>query len=122
MKRNSRQILGKWGEEIAAQYLTNHGHQILERNYRSPYGEIDLITRIGDTIVFTEVKTRASHSLGKPEISVSSRKQLHMIQSAEYYIQQHLKCSGIWRIDVIAIERQVSGKPPVITQFENAIS
>jgi len=122
MTQTKRQRLGKWGEETAARYLAAHGHQILENNYRTPYGEIDLITRLEDTIVFVEVKTRASDTLGMPEISVTSRKQVHMIQSAEYYIQQHPLSSHTWRIDVVAIQRQASGGSPKITHFENAIA
>jgi putative endonuclease len=122
MTSSSRQRLGKWGEETAAQYLLACGHQILDCNLRTPYGEIDLITRMEDTIIFVEVKTRASETLGKPEISVTPRKQLHMIQSAKYYIQQHPELSSTWRIDVIAIQRQPAEEEPLITHFKNAIA
>ncbi|OGO65875.1 MAG: YraN family protein [Chloroflexi bacterium RBG_19FT_COMBO_47_9] len=122
MTQTSHQRLGKWGEETAARYLAAHGHQILETNYRTPYGEIDLITRLGDAIIFVEVKTRSSPTLGMPEISVTPRKKLHMIQSAEYYIQQHSQASDTWRIDVIAVQRHKSDQTPEITHFENAIA
>jgi putative endonuclease len=122
MTQTSRQRLGKWGEEVAANYLSARGYCVLETNFRTPYGEIDLITRLEDTIIFVEVKTRSSRSLGRPEVSVSHRKQLHMIQSAEYYIQQNPQPLGMWRIDVLAIERHSSGEPPDVTHFKNAIS
>ena len=122
MTNNTRQRLGKWGEETATIFLTDRGYQILERNFRTPYGEIDLIARLEDTIVFVEVKTRSSQTLGMPEISVTSRKQMHMLQSAEYYIQQHPDLPCTWRIDVIAIQRLTSDGSPQITQFENVVA
>lgn len=122
MTPNPRQRLGKWGEETAARYLTALGHEILEYNYRTPYGEIDLITRLDETIVFVEVKTRGSKILGMPEISVTARKQMHMLHSAEYYIQQHPQLSSTWRIDVIAIQHLGTGESPSIMHFENAVA
>jgi putative endonuclease len=122
MTQNFRQRLGKWGERTAASYLTGRGYLILDNNCRTPYGEIDLITRIDNTIVFVEVKTRASQILGMPEISVSARKRMHMIQSAEYYIQQHPAAACTWRIDVIAIQRTSSEEAPSIMHFENAVA
>ena len=122
MTQSSRQRLGKWGEEVAAHYLAARGHQILETNHRTPYGEIDIITQMDGVTVFVEVKTRASSTLGAPEISVTHRKQMHMLQSAEYYIQQHAQGNETWRIDVIAIQRTKPDQPPEITHFENAIS
>lgn len=122
MTQNKRQRLGKWGEETATVYLSGCGYQILERNCRTPYGEIDLIARHEDTIIFVEVKTRASSTLGMPEVSVTPRKQMHMLQSAEYYIQQHPDELHAWRIDVIAIQRKTTGEPPEIRHFENAVA
>jgi putative endonuclease len=122
MTPNHRQSLGKWGEGAAAQYLANCGYQLFERNYRTPYGEIDLITRVDDTIVFVEVKTRASRTFGLPEISVTSQKRLHMIHCAEYYIQQHPEAKCSWRIDVIAVQRMASQEQPLIKHFKNAIA
>jgi len=121
MTQISKQRLGKWGEEAAAKYLMAQGHQILHTNYRTPYGEIDLITRSNDTTVFVEVKTRSTNMYGKPEVSITPRKQLHMLQSAEYYIQQHSPAFGTWRIDVIAIQLPRASEPPEITHFKNAI-
>ncbi len=120
-----RQSLGRWGEELAARYLAEQGYTILARNSRTPHGEIDLIASEGEqagtaTIVFVEVKTRASRSFGYPEVSVSARKTAHLIASAEYYIQQHPELRCAWRIDVIAI-RRTGGGPPEIVHFKNAV-
>jgi putative endonuclease len=116
MKHNQR--IGKWGEETAAEYLVQKGCEIVGRNVRTPYGEIDIVARQGDTIIFVEVKTRTSNTMGLPEESITPRKREHMIACAEHYAAEHEIDN--WQIDVISIE----GKPgiePVITYFENAI-
>jgi putative endonuclease len=116
-----RQSLGRWGESQAAQYLSQKGFTILERNARTPYGELDLITRENDTLVFIEVKTRASTSLGPPEVSVSTTKQKHLLAAAQAYVQAHSELIQDWRIDVIAILR-LKDRPPQIEHFENIIT
>lgn len=116
---NEKRALGTWGETAAADYLLARGYAILERNVRTPYGEIDLVAQFGNQIVFIEVKTRKSRLYGAPEVSVSSRKQAHMIACAESYRQSHPDLDCGWQIDVIAIERH--GKRVEIVHFENAI-
>jgi putative endonuclease len=126
---NPRQSLGRRGEALAADYLQERSYQILERNYRSPFGEIDLIARqwvsdqtnTGPVLVFVEVKTRSSEAYGFPEESVTLTKQAHLIQSAQAYLQSHLDQEGNWRIDVIAVRLDRSGGPPEIKHFENAV-
>jgi putative endonuclease len=123
--KTSRQNLGKWGEDLAASYLCDRGYTILDRNLRTPYGEIDLIMRAPDseeepTIVFIEVKTRSSASFGLPEISVDSRKQEHLVNSALSYMQDHPDLGCGWRIDVISIQK-IKGGNPHLTHFENAV-
>ena len=122
MKSNQRQSLGYQGESLAATFLEKKGYIILERNWRTPYGEIDLIVQRDDVITFVEVKTRASRSLGPPEISITARKEEHMRFAAEYYIQQHPKQINDWRIDVVTIQYHADNAPPLIDHFENAIS
>jgi putative endonuclease len=121
MSLHHRQSLGHAGESVAASFLEKQGYIILERNYRTPYGEIDLIIQRGDAIVFTEVKTRANNSLGPPEISITRRKAEHIQNSAKYYMQQHPEMNNQWRIDVISVQMQAKETPPIIIQFENAI-
>jgi putative endonuclease len=125
----ARQALGKWGESMAAEYLTAKGYEILGRNLRTPYGEIDLVARLAgesssdrDILAFVEVKARATPTFGYPEEAVNLRKQAHLLSSAQYYMQAHPELDGDWRIDVIAIQRLLPGKPPAITHFENAVS
>jgi len=120
MKQNHRQSIGHAGETIAAKWLERHGYRITERNYRTPYGEIDIVAHQGDSIVLIEVKTRANTALGPPEISITPRKAEHMRHTAEYYYQQHPEESGDLRIDVITVQYQAKGEP-IIDHFENAI-
>jgi putative endonuclease len=121
-----KQNLGRWGENLAANFLVEKGYKILARNERTPFGEIDIVARQTgldiDTIIFIEVKTRSSASLGKPEISVGARKKSHILAAVQYYIQQSLENNLDWRVDVIAIEKLNLELPPVITHFENALT
>jgi len=113
-----RQKVGNWGERVAADYLHERGYKLVARNFRTPYGEIDVVVQKNDFIIFVEVKTRTSSSLGPPEISVTPRKQEHMLAAAEHYAQQNE--IDHWQIDVIAVEGK-PGTKPIITHFENAI-
>lgn len=127
----SRQILGKWGEALAAGYLIEKGYMIVAHNERTPYGEIDLIAQQTShpepgsdepqlVTVFVEVKTRTSIAFGYPEEAVTPRKQLNMLSAAQHYLQEHPDLDVDWRIDVIAVER-IEDHPPVIHHFENAL-
>jgi len=115
-KHNQR--IGKWGEEEVAAYLAGHGYKILARNARTPYGEIDIITKKGDITIFVEVKTLRSSQNFYPEQNVTARKQAHMLACAEHYAAEH--AIDHWQIDVIAVEGKM-GAAPKITHFDNAI-
>lgn len=117
------QRLGRWGEALAAEYLSGLGYRILECNARTPYGEIDLVARPPDeaVTVFVEVKTRRSTSLGLPEISVDARKRAHLLAAIQAYCLAHPELDGVCRLDVIAIQRLPGDPEPHITHFENAI-
>ena len=118
-KRN--QVLGQWGEEQAAQFLEAQGYQILQRNYRTAYGEIDLIASKAASLVFVEVKARSSDQFGFPEEAVGPKKQQHLIESAQAYLQAHPDFEGDWRIDVVAVTRGTD-REPNIHHIENAVS
>lgn len=128
-KRDSRRRLGQQGEALAAEYLHARGYQIMECNYRTTYGEIDLIAlqpaglagADGEVLVFVEVKTRSSNAYGYPEEAVTASKQAHLIQSAQAYIQAHPELAGDWRIDVIAIRIGRNPGQVEIKHFENAV-
>jgi putative endonuclease len=115
-----RQNLGKWGESLAADYLSQRGYTLLERNVRTPYGELDLVMRQAGGTVFVEVKTRATPAYGLPEQSITPRKQEHLLNAARAYLQAHAELGGDWRVDVIAI-RRFPGGPPEVVHFENVL-
>lgn len=115
----ARLELGRWGETLAAAHLQQQGYQILDRNVRTHYGELDLVARCGQVTVFVEVKTRASAQFGYPESAITTRKRAHILASAQAYLQAHPDLDGDWRVDVIAIQRV--GSQPKIQHFENAI-
>jgi putative endonuclease len=117
-----RQDLGKWGETLAADFLTNQGYFIIERNHRTPYGEIDLVAKDGAVLVFVEVKTRTSDAFGFPEASITSQKQEHLISAANAILQSMSNPPSSWRIDVIAIRKVKSADHPEIVHFKNAIN
>ena len=117
MKHN--QTVGNWGEETAAAYLRQRGYEILLRNARTPYGEIDIIARQGITTIFVEVKTLTASKNFFPEQNVTARKRDHMLACAQHYCAEN--AIDHWQIDVIAVEGK-RGLEPKITHFENAIS
>jgi putative endonuclease len=116
MKHNQK--VGKWGEDAVAVYLAQRGYEILTRNARTPYGEIDIVAKQADITIFVEVKARSSNKMGLPEESVNPRKQAHMLACAEYYAAEN--AIDHWQIDVISVEGK-QGLEPKITHFENAI-
>jgi putative endonuclease len=117
---NRKQTLGRWGEDAAAEYLQSRGYKILARNVRTPHGELDIVARKDDLLLFVEVKTRSSHSFAYPEDSVTKRKQIHMLSAAEHYLDLDPDPPETWQFDVLAIERGPD-REPVITHFENVI-
>jgi len=115
-------LTGIQGESMAAEYLENNGYAILERNARTPYGEIDLVAQQASVTVFVEVKTRRSTRYGNPEESVTPIKRVHLLSAIQSYLQSHPELDGDWRVDVIAIQLNNSAAGSDLTHFENAIS
>lgn len=95
-------VLGAWGEEKAARFLESRGYRILERNFHSRYGEIDIIAENGEFLVFAEVRLRKTSHYGSPEASVDIRKQEKLRRTAEFYLQTH-DTEKQPRFDVIAL-------------------
>jgi putative endonuclease len=117
MKHNQK--IGRWGEAAAAAYLQQRGYQIVEKNARTPYGEIDLVTSREGLTVFVEVKARTSRRFGLPEEAITPRKQARMFAAAEHYAAEHE--IDYWQADVLAIEG-IPGGIPGIEHFENVLS
>lgn len=97
---------GQWGEEQAARYLREKGYQIIKRNQRTPYGEIDIIAEKQRTLVIIEVKARSSEKFGNPEDAVTRKKQDRIRQSSLWWIQQNKYSYNEIRFDVIGILRK----------------
>lgn len=95
--------LGSEAENIAAIYLQQQGLIMLERNYQSRYGEIDLIMRDGRTLVFIEVRLRSSAGFGGAVMSITPSKQQKIIKTAEHYLQMHGNTNC--RFDVILMNK-----------------
>lgn len=95
--------LGKRGEAIAAHYLWGAGYEIVERNWRCPQGEIDLVARDGDELVFVEVKTRSSVLFGHPLESITIAKLARLRRLAAAWCQAHPGKHDRIRIDAVAV-------------------
>ncbi|KUG23585.1 hypothetical protein ASZ90_006634 [hydrocarbon metagenome] len=109
MNNSSRIKTGKEGERIAAAYLKKNGYRIVETNFRCAIGEIDIIARDKDVLVFLEVKTRTSKELGFPEQAVGTKKQKKMSQLALWYLQNKSIKDTASRFDVLAITMLPAG-------------
>jgi putative endonuclease len=103
IKDTQKITTGKEGEKIAAAYLKKNGYRIIEINFRCPIGEIDIIAKEKDDLVFVEVKTRKSIELGYPEQAVGIKKQKKMSQLALWYLQKRKIADTNARFDVVAI-------------------
>ena len=103
IKDTEKITTGKEGEKIAAAYLKKNGYRIIEINFRCPIGEIDIVAKEKDDLVFVEVKTRKSIALGYPEQAVGIRKQKKMSQLALWYMQKRKIADTNARFDVVAI-------------------
>lgn len=102
--------LGFRGEALAVKYLKKKGFKVIERNYHCPVGEIDLIAREGDTLVFIEIKARSSSAFGLPQDAVDRFKQEKIIRAARAYLAKHHLNEEIpARFDVVAIHVTPSG-------------
>jgi putative endonuclease len=115
-----KQVVGRWGEDTAAQYLAAKGYSILRRNIRTAHGEIDIVASKDGLLVFVEVKTRRSHTFAYPEDSVTRRKQAYLLSAAEEYLQAEPDSGESWQFDVIAVEG-IPGGEAHIEHFENVI-
>jgi len=116
-----RRDTGILGEKLAGDFLKEQGYQILETNYHCPEGEIDIIARHEDSLVFVEVKTRTNREFGTPEESITSVKKKRIRTAALRYQEVHTPHVQSWRIDVVAVELDRSGKPLRIELIENAV-
>lgn len=96
--------LGDFGEEVAALYLRNLGFTLVERQYKTKrWGEIDIVAREGDILVFVEVKTRTTKKYGEPYEAITFYKKRTLKRAAEFYILARGPSEGSLRMDLITI-------------------
>ena len=112
-KKDGRQELGTAGERMAGRFLRRQGYHILARNYRTPYGEIDLIAREGRETVFIEVRTRQGTNFGSPVESLTRNKILHWEKAASCYLQKKNGFDQPFRFDFVGVD--LSGKTPKLS-------
>ncbi len=95
--------LGREGEDAAIAYLKDKGYRIIQKNFRSKLGEIDIIAQQKETVVFIEVKSRASHQFGHPFSAITPAKQRKIIQVAQSFLAKHRLMENPARFDVVGL-------------------
>lgn len=115
------QALGSWGEEQAVHFLLCNGYRVIERNFKVWEGEIDIVTERNGSIVFVEVKTRSSDRFGRPEESLSKRKQLRLYRAGCRYLELNSLLDEPFQFDLIAIECTPSRKIERFNHYEDIV-
>jgi len=113
--------IGRMGEEAATKALKKNGYRIVARNFRCRFGEIDIIAKDGKTLVFVEVKTRASDAFGTPGAGVDARKQRHMINASSIYMNENGLDEALVRFDVVGVDTS-NGKVSRVEIIRDAFS
>ncbi len=119
--KDYKRRLGQRGEEIATAYLQRQGYVIVTRNWRCPVGELDIVAREGETLVFVEVRARRGDRFGTAEESITPAKQAKLVELARTYLQENCLTDHDWRIDVIAIQIDRRGTVKRLNLIRNAI-
>jgi putative endonuclease len=115
----SRNALGSYGERVAVRVLTDAGLQVLDRNWRCREGELDVVARDGDALVFCEVKTRTGIGFGHPAEAVTAAKRRRLRSLARAWLAAHDHHAPDLRFDVVGVHVPVSG-PAQVTHLRNA--
>ncbi|MGC9362535.1 MAG: YraN family protein [Candidatus Syntrophosphaera sp.] len=123
MQKQKETELFHTGEDLAAKFLTSKGYQILQRNYRSKTGEIDIIAHFDNQLVFIEVKTRTKHSIKQALMNVGYTKQKRISHTAQRYVLEHPDCvKPRMRFDVIILLYFSNTNTYKIEHFEDAFT
>lgn len=115
--KNNNKVTGNRGEELATAYLLKNCYRVLERNFRTRFGEIDIICRDGQTFVFVEVKTKIGHDFGEPEEMVNKSKIAKVKRMGEVYLQDNGLNVGC-RVDVVAIVLENNGSVEKLEHYQ----
>ena len=113
-----RLAFGLHGEQLACEALVERGYAIVTRRYSTKHGEIDIVARDGETLVFVEVKTRRDSSFGDPEESVTLQKQQRLVWMATDYLVRQTVGEVACRFDVVGINTETT--PPMVTIIPDA--
>lgn len=113
---------GRAGESAAVHILKSRGFEVVRTNYRVREGEIDVVAKLAEQLVFVEVKTRRSSSFGSPEESLSARKADRLVAAAQSYLAEVGAEQADWRIYLLAIEMDGSGRVLRSNLVENAVT
>jgi putative endonuclease len=105
--------VGQRGETLAIDTLRERGYEIIDRNFRTPVGEIDIIAEEGGTLCFVEVKWRRGSALGHPAEAVTREKQRRIARAADWYLTKHRRRGAACRFDVVAIVAPENERPDV---------
>ena len=116
-----RRDTGNLGEKLAAEFIRKQGYVILQTNYRCPEGEMDIVARQKDCLVFVEVRAKRGREFGSPEESITPAKMEKLRRVAAHYCQTHDDIPDSWRIDVVAVEIDRQNRPLRIEIIENAV-
>lgn len=115
----STKDLGKLGEDLAVNFLKKNGYQILTRNFRSKFGEIDVVGVENNTLVFVEVKTRWSRAFGPPEEAITPWKIRSIIKTGQYFKLLHPRTPDSLRLDAVVIEMDNKGNTKRLELIKN---
>ncbi|HXF68970.1 MAG TPA: YraN family protein [Thermoflexus sp.] len=119
--RPSRRSIGAAAEAFVAAYLEAQGYRIQARNWRSPFGEIDLIVEGEGWLRFVEVRAKRSDRFGSPEESLTPRKRRRLLQTALAYLGQQGEREPCWRVDLASVTLDSQGRPVSVTFVENVL-
>lgn len=113
--------IGSLGEKLALELLKAKGYRVKCKNFRTPFGELDIVATHRGSIVFIEVRTRTTSSLGPPFLSVTRIKQTHIIKNALFYLKRYGRIDSNWRIDVVSVKLDSERTLENIEHIENAV-
>ncbi len=116
-----RSTLGTLAEDMAAQYLTAHGYEVLEQNYRKPWGELDIVAQKGSSVIFTEVKANRQENAGfEPELRAGYEKMKKVVRTARTWLSSHKYPEDQeWQVDVISVTFNKEKKTAKIRHYKN---
>lgn len=103
LQKSQNNLFGRTGEQIAINLLIENGYKIIDKNFHSRFGEIDIIAIVDSTLVFVEVKTRQNRKFGMPQEAVTPQKIYKIKRTGEYYSLLHPELPKKLRIDVVAL-------------------